>query len=153
MGLDMHVYKTKDDLPAKTDFQFANREYFGERKEFYLEEFGNRPYVLGDELFYWRKHPNLHGWMGGLYTERGGCNRGAPIYGTPQSGNFIGPVQLVAEDLDILEDTVERNRLPHTTGFFFGESRPENIELDRSFIRKARWALEEGYNLFYTASW
>lgn len=30
------------------------------------------PWNLGRELCYWRKHPDLHGWMRNLYYEKGG---------------------------------------------------------------------------------
>ena len=30
MCLEMHVYKTQDELPAKTDFQCTSREWFDE---------------------------------------------------------------------------------------------------------------------------
>ena len=59
------------------------------------------------KLHYWRKHPNLHGWMQDLYYAKGG---------TAESFNCV-PVQLTAEDLDRLETAVRTGTLPDTTGF------------------------------------
>ena len=154
MGLDMHVYKTQDELPAQTNFQCTSREWFGEYTKEFLDEFGERPYVIADELFYWRKHPDLHGWMGRLYKEKGGIVSDLlPSNDVDDSGNFFGPVELTADDVERLSDAVENNELPRTTGFFFGESTKDCIKSDRVFIRKAKQAFEDGYRLFYKASW
>ena len=64
------------------------------------------------ELHYWRKHPNLHGWMQKLYYEKGGKDE---IF------NCV-PVALTGQDLDRLEADVKDGELPLTAGFFFGES-------------------------------
>jgi hypothetical protein len=63
------------------------------------------------EIFYWRKHPNLHGWMKRLYVERGGT----------EVFNCV-PVRLDATDIDALEQAVRRDALRLTEGFFFGRS-------------------------------
>jgi hypothetical protein len=64
------------------------------------------------ELHYWRKHPDLHGWMEKLYREKGGA---------AQSFNCVRMV-LAATDLDRLEADIKESRLPDTEGFFFGDS-------------------------------
>ena len=91
----------------------------------------------------WRKHPNLHGWMQQLYEERGGNN-----------GDFdCDTVRLDLADIDALEKVVLADQLPETHGFFFGESQPEDKELDIAFIAEARKAIAEGYNVFYDSWW
>ena len=70
MGLDMYAYKTLDTIDTPVDFGVATAL----------------------QLHYWRKHPNLHGWMEALYREKGG----------EQEFNCV-PVLLTAEDLDQLE--------------------------------------------------
>jgi hypothetical protein len=94
------------------------------------------------EIAYWRKHPNLHGWMEDLYYRKGGA----------QTFNCT-TVRLDAADIDALEKAVNDNNLPQTNGFFFGETRPEEVELDRAFITKAREALGAGYAVFYDSWW
>ncbi len=115
MGLDMFVMKTKE-----PEFGFATSE----------------------ELFYWRKHPDLHGWMENTYQKRGGTEE------------FNGvPIRLQYDDILRLENDVNNSQLPQTSGFFFGSSSPEDKERDFEFIKLAKGALNEHYKLFYTSSW
>ena len=98
----------------------------------------------GDELFFnWRKHPNLHGWMQNLYTSKGGRN---PKFN-------LATVVLTSDDLNDLERDVRMGRLPHTVGFFFGESRPEDAKDDLQFITEARSVIASGHSVFYTSWW
>lgn len=94
-------------------------------------------------LHYWRKHPNLHGWMERLYYDKGGKE---DVF------NCVN-VQLTEDDLDRLEKSVKNENLPHTEGFFFGESQPEDREDDLEFIKKAREAISEGDDVYYTSWW
>jgi hypothetical protein len=43
--------------------------------------------------------------------------------------------------------------LPQTSGFFFGESRPEDTLDDKRFIETARQALRDGYTIYYSSWW
>jgi len=95
------------------------------------------------EIFYWRKHPDLHGFMERLYRRRGGTGQ----------FNCEDGVDLTPADIDALEEAVTKNRLPHTEGFFFGQSFPEHKEQDLQFIKAAREALAEGCTVFYTSWW
>jgi len=95
-----------------------------------------------EELHTWRKHPNLHGWMEALYDEKGGT----------ELFNCV-PLVLTPEDLDRLEADVRAANLPHTEGFFFGESDGSETEDDLAFIAKARKALADGLTVFYYAWW
>lgn len=94
-----------------------------------------------EELFYWRKHPNLHGWMEDLYRRKGG---NAEVFNCKT-------VRIDADDLDELER--DMHQLPHTEGFFFGQSTPEDTERDKEFIAKARAALAEGKAVIYDSWW
>lgn len=125
MGLDMYAYTAPSDLiGASTDVDVDA--------------------LRGVErLHYWRKHPNLHGWMEALYRSKGGK---AEVF------NLVS-VRLTAEDLDALERAIREDRLPETTGFFFGESRPEEKAEDLAFITKARAALGEGKAVLYDSWW
>ena len=95
------------------------------------------------ELAYWRKHPNLHGWMERLWRERGG------------EGDFNGDeLELTAEDLDNLEYDVQNNQLPPTSGFFFGEGADDYYKpSDLKFIQEARAEMFLGLKVFYNSSW
>lgn len=122
MGLDMYAFTTTETLAAAVDF--------------------SEPATM-EELHYWRKHPNLHGWMQRLYARKGGEN---PDF------NFA-PVVLTRDDLDKLEDAILRNRLPVTVGFFFGHSTSLRLDDDLIFIAEARAAIDEGKTVFYIADW
>lgn len=123
----------------------------GQQNEFYEgaewdEDSGNmvNPAVNKPrELAYWRKHPNLHGWMEQLYRERGG------------DGDFNGDeLELTAEDLDNLEYDVQNNRLPPTSGFFFGSAADDYYKQDDlKFIQEARAEMFLGLKVFYNSSW
>ena len=95
------------------------------------------------DLAYWRKHPNLQGWMQELYYEKGG------------EGEFnCVDVELTLEDLDALESTLDEEELPETVGFFFGSNADDHYaETDREFIVQARAAIKKGYKVFYSSWW
>ena len=95
------------------------------------------------DLAYWRKHPNLQGWMQELYYEKGG------------EGEFnCVDVELTLEDLDALEESLDDEALPETVGFFFGADADDHYaEQDREFIREARAAIKQGYTVVYSSWW
>lgn len=127
----MFAYRTKVQLSKSVDFN----------EEVYPSDENNEE--RSREIMYWRKHPNLHGWMEELYYEKQGEN---------DSFNCT-PVELTSEDLDLLEKDILENRLPHTDGFFFGESSPGVNEKDLEFIKLAREAIAEGERVFYDSWW
>lgn len=124
MGLDMYAFASPSKPEKPVDFKRDEN---------------------AEELFYWRKHPDLHGWMFALYREKGGERE-------PEEFNCV-PVELTAEDLDRLESDLDKGSLPHTEGFFFGESQPEDIAYTREFISLARQALRDGKSVFYDSWW
>src|ERR1700733_2188083 len=91
MGLDMYAFTTRKAPQAMVDFPECTDDV---------------------EIHYWRKHPNLHGWMQRLYRKKGG---------TAEEFN-VAPVVLDSADLDQLQADITADRLPATTGFFFGRS-------------------------------
>ena len=95
------------------------------------------------ELSYWRKHPNLQGWMEELYHEKGGS----------QEFNCVD-LELTLGDLDALEESLDEEALPETAGFFFGtDSSDHYAEQDREFIVQARAAIKQGYTVVYSSWW
>ena len=137
MGLDMHAYRMKFTPSKEVDF---SEEIFGrdDRGELDYEN----PIVVAKEIAYWRKHPDLHGWMENLYREKGGREQ-----------SFNGDlVVLTLADLDRLEEDILRKNLPKTRGFFFGESGEISLK-DLEFILEARKAIQEGDTVFYDSSW
>jgi hypothetical protein len=96
-------------------------------------------------FFYWRKHPNLQGWMENLYHEKGG---------TEEVFNCV-EVELTLDDLDRLEKDIKEDKLPYTCGFFFGQSYKgkEETKKDLEFVSKARAWIESGDKVCYSSWW
>ena len=123
MGLDMYAFSTKAKPKSEVDFETKN--------------------FKPEEVHYWRKHPNLHGWMQSLYDSKGGTE-----------SDFNGDcVVLDNEDLDNLEQDIKDGNLPDTSGFFFGQSGNDEDEDDLLFVNKAREAIKEGKTVYYTSWW
>lgn len=129
MGLDMYAWRVKAE-DAIGDFEIARNE----------EEVGKV-----EEMFYWRKHHDLHGWMERLYRAKGG---------TKESFNCVS-VRLTMEDLQNLEHDVLNNKLPETQGFFFGTNPPDqySMEQDMKFIAEAKTAIAMGDAVYYDSWW
>ena len=73
------------------------------------------------------------------------------------SDSFNGvAVRLEEKDLDKLEQDVMTFNLPHTVGFFFGsDSVGDEYQKEQTleFLRRARKALAEGYEVEYNSWW
>jgi hypothetical protein len=134
MGLDMYAY---------TATRAGQQNEFYETGDYVDGDFVNTTVTKPVELAYWRKHPNLHGWMQRLWESRG------------NEGNFNGDeLELTAQDLDDLELAVTHGQLPTTGGFFFGNPCDEHYrEQDLEFIKNARAELFMGLKVFYNSSW
>lgn len=95
------------------------------------------------ELGYWRKHPNLHGYIVQTFADgKDDCQ----------------DIELGAEDLQKIINAIKANKLPETTGFFFGKSdgseTPEDIRILEAAIQWLKTE-EPGVwrNVVYRASW
>lgn len=95
MGLDMYLTGKKNYPPNWID------------PENVMKEDGFRLSEKTLDLGYWRKHPNLHGYI--VQTFAGGEDKCEPIELTPNNIR-----QIIA--------AIEKDELPETTGFFFGQS-------------------------------
>lgn len=106
------------------------------------------------EIAYWRKHPNLQGWMENLWESKG--RPGLPEnHESGMMGDFnCIDLELDHEDIDSLESAIIGMNLPETKGFFFGEDSDEYYrEKDLEFISKARESLENGLTVVYYSWW
>ena len=131
MGLDMYAYVASkgqhdqyyEDLDWQTDVSSVSKPR---------------------EIAYWRKHPNLHGWMERLAEQK-----------NLDYDSFNGvELELTWEDLEALEQDIRDNALPATTGFFFGNNSDEHYrEDDLEFVRKAKAEIFLGLKVFYNSSW
>lgn len=106
------------------------------------------------EIAYWRKHPNLHGWMENLWNEKGRPNETEETSGLGLSNFNCVPLELTSDDLDALEEAITGQTLPETAGFFFGSDSDEYYkDKDLEFIRQARQALADGKRVEYDSWW
>ena len=106
------------------------------------------------EIAYWRKHPNLQGWMENLWDSKGRPNQNADSDPMGLSDFNCVPVELTYEDLDGLEKDIQQNRMPQTVGFFFGNDSDEYYRSqDLEFIQNARIALDNGSKVYYDSWW
>lgn len=137
MGLDMYAY-----VAAKAGQQ--SEFYDGAQFDKDIGEYVNSTVTKPREIAYWRKHPNLHGWMERLAESKG-----------LEYSSFNGvEMELTNEDLDNLERAVTHGELPATRGFFFGDGADDYYRKhDLEFIKNARAELFLGLKVFYNSSW
>ena len=141
MGLDMYAYVAA--RAGQQDEFYEGAELDPDTRN-YVNPKVNKP----REIAYWRKHPNLHGWMAQRWLAREGN-------ALRETDNFNGiEFELTAEDLDELEYAVQNDRLPATSGFFFGDGADDYYKpSDLKFIQEARAEMFLGLKVFYNSSW
>ena len=101
------------------------------------------------EIAYWRKHPNLQGWMENLWETKGRPN----AHEDSDDFNCVA-LELTKEDISDLEDAILNNTLPSTAGFFFGSDSDDYYRSqDLEFIKKAHEALDAGLTVVYDSWW
>ena len=148
MGLDQYAY-----VAAK---QGQYSEYWESAEmDPVTKDFVSRTTTKPREIAYWRKHPNLQGWMESLWIKRmHEANKELPEdNGFGSSFNGI-ELELTIDDIDQLEKDVLANNLPSTSGFFFGDDSDDYYqEQDLKFIKQARAELFCGLKVFYNSSW
>jgi hypothetical protein len=106
-----------------------------------------RTFAEQREIAYWRKHPNLQGWMEQLWRSRNTDPSADPAFNGVE-------LELTWADLDQLEKDIKDGQLPYTQGFFFGEPSDDYYkQQDLDFIKNARADLFIGLKVFYNSSW
>jgi hypothetical protein len=131
MGLDMYLEGEKW---LMTDYENPKKN----KKE---DGFPLRTKTL--ELGYWRKHPDLHGFIVTTFADGvDECQR----------------IHLGLDNLNTILSAIEGDALPHTEGFFFGTSRPEYCKESIKIIKNAiKWLSTKQDNVhktvYYHASW
>jgi hypothetical protein len=133
MGLDMYAYTVPKEFATDiTDVQFSeNAKTFKE------------------DLFYWRKHYDLHNWMENLYRNVGG---------KAESFNCVN-VQLDEDTLNELKDAIlNRSFYDRVKEFYDNEADieseiDESMAHDLSFVVAAKAAINKGLAVFYDSWW
>ena len=106
------------------------------------------------EIAYWRKHPNLQGWMERLWNTKGkpgGSSGQEDSWGSGFNGIEL---ELTWQDIELLEQDILNGSLPSTVGFFFGDSKDQYYkDDDLNFVRQAKAEIFSGLKVFYNSSW
>lgn len=140
MGLDQYAFAVERH-PNNTDFFF--------------EQINDNGDEACSQIAQWRKHPDLHGWMENLFHRKADAQNyeGKPgSFGEARVFN-CQPIRLNFVDLMELKQAIINAKLPHTTGFFFGESLPEDRESDLEFIEEALEAIIQDKDVYYDSWW
>jgi hypothetical protein len=145
MGLDQYAY-----IAARA----GQRDEFYEGADFENGDLVNPNMSKPIEIAYWRKHPNLQGWMEQLWIRKLTA-QGQKPEDSEWGSSFNGvELELTREDIDELEQVVTEGLLPNTQGFFFGNNSDDYYkEHDLEFCRRARADLFSGLKVFYNSSW
>ncbi len=136
MGLDQYAYAA-----AKA----------GAKDEYYEKKYDHGNEDVTDpttELAYWRKHPNLHGWMEKLWRDKTDQHDVNDMM-------FNGiELELTFDDITQLEEDIKNGNLPATSGFFFGSDSDDYYKAqDLEFVYEAKSRLFLGQKVFYNSSW
>lgn len=133
MGLDMYLEGRKHIMQ---DWRNPDNDH--------MEE-GFRVSGKTYDLGYWRKHPNLHGYIVQTFAE--GEDR-------------CQEIELDQEALVRMIADIKSGNLPHTEGFFFGRSSMDEDEMERDLsvmTRALLWLQAKEDNCYrsvvYRASW
>ena len=127
MGLDMYLTGSKY-LPSFENVQTEDGFRLKERRL---------------ELGYWRKHPNLHGYIVNTFN---------------QGVDDCHEIELCKADIENIIDTVKKEKLPNTEGFFFGKTdgseKKETLEILNGALKWMKEETEsEWRSVIYQASW
>lgn len=93
----------------------------------------------------WRKHADLNKWMEDLYISKGGTDQ----------FNCV-PLIITRDDLLNLRMHLQENGNEYAErgqGFFWGETRHEDILQDHNFIDRALALIDEGMEVIYYCWW
>lgn len=100
------------------------------------------------EIAYYRKHPDLHGWMEDRWLSQEAKSATAAEFNCVR-------LYLDEDDLADLRRDVKNWNLPETQGFFFGDGRPDDECNERYFetINACLAWLDKGHRVYYTSWW
>jgi len=132
MGLDSYLYSYKGKNRKEVDFEH-NRD-------------------SEQEIYYWRKNPNLEEFMAQLYFAKGG--KGSYSGFGPEPSFNCCKVELKIQDIVTLQELIISDNLPTGGGFFHGGNSDEHYKEETlEALIAAMNAIEEGDRVYYTSWW
>lgn len=114
----------------------------------YVASKANEHWDNHQEIAYWRKHPNLQGWMEQLWLSKDNSR-------TDRTFNGV-EIELTWDDIDKLEKDIKSGVVAgfDTKGFFFGDPSDDYYyEKDLEFCINAKAETFLGRKVFYNSSW
>ena len=132
MGLDMYLEGKK----------YLPRDFENPSTDLLIDGYRLKEQVL--ELGYWRKHPNLHGFI---------------VQNFADGEDRCQDIELLETDIELIIKCTKDKTLPETSGFFFGKSDgSEDEETIEIFTKALEWvkARDNGSrfrSIVYRASW
>lgn len=131
MGLDMYL----------TGKKFRFTDWNNPANNLKEDGFEVLEHVL--RLGYWRKHPNLHGYIVNTFAE---------------GVDECQEITLSAENIETVIQAVKEGKLPETSGFFFGNTDGTETEEDLRILTAALAWLQTkderiSKSIIYRASW
>lgn len=105
-------------------------------------------YIIKDDIHYWRKHPDLHGYMETLYNKKGGND-------TFNCVNLILNKEDIEELVEKIKAQINGEEVFETTeGFFFGATHEdywkEDLEVFEKVLKETNWDKE---TIYYSSWW
>ena len=126
-------------------------QYAHKRKVKWSKDYKTRV-IRDDQIMYWRKHNRLQGYMENLWHD--------DDEGYGRSATFNNQdLYLRLDDILKLEQAITDKELPECEGFFYGGDSYDNYkeygyeEDDQEFLKLAKQAINDGYDVVYNCSW
>lgn len=97
----------------------------------------------GQEVAYFRKHSDLHGWLTEKWLER-----------HPEETDFnTSYMEITPELLSQMADYANQSEHEHHQGFFWGQSYDSDWERTKEVCEQIKDILDEGRKVFYYSWW
>jgi hypothetical protein len=91
-----------------------------------------------NQVAYWRKHPDLHGYIVNTFAD---------------GVDECQKIPLDEFKVQNIMAAIRNKSLPKTSGFFFGSSNGSESENDLMQLQEVLNAIKKGYKVYYQASW
>ncbi len=93
---------------------------------------------------YWRKHPDLHDYIGSLYYKKGG---------TAEYFNGVEYILTKEEIEEIIKLSIDRKLPKSIGGFYFGETEDKDNDDTVKLMNEALEYMKKGYEIIYDSWW
>ena len=96
------------------------------------------------EIGYWRKHPDLHDYIGSLYYKKGGI---------AEYFNGVEYILTKEEIEEIIKLSIDRKLPKSIGGFYFGQTEDKDNDDTVKLMNEALEYMKKGYEIIYDSWW